>query len=58
VFNYHAMKMYWGVKVLLHAFPSLALVGGESGQLHAPATLCQETSPQYALDRRLAGPHN
>jgi len=47
----HAMKMYGGVEIQLHAFLTLALDGGEWSASHS-----QGKSPQYPLERRMGGP--
>jgi hypothetical protein len=46
----------WGNVDIPPSFSTSAIDG--SGQLHAPAALLPEKSPQYPLDRRLDGPQS
>jgi hypothetical protein len=50
------MKAYVGVDVHIHIFLTSALVGGVSGQLHAPAALPRWKNPRYKLNKRLFWP--
>jgi hypothetical protein len=50
--KHHAIKIYRGMEVCLHAFLTLALIN-VSGQLYL-----QEKSPWYLLDRRLGRPQS
>jgi hypothetical protein len=51
------MNMYGGVEVRLHAFLTLALVGGEWSASH-PGRFIPWKEPRYTLDRRLGGPQS
>jgi hypothetical protein len=50
------MKAYWGVEVSSTQSLTSALDGG--GQIHAPAALSQEKSPECPLDRMMGGPQS